>query len=64
MGKKAVCCVSCLRPERHTDFSHCTCVDEKPTAGKMTSVLQGCLHRHLIMRNFHNALVFPSLITI
>ena len=41
MGKKAVCFVSCLRPERLADFSHCTCVDEKPTAGKMTFVVQG-----------------------
>ena len=42
MGKKTVCCVSCLWLERHTDFSHCTCVDEKPMVGKMTSILQGC----------------------
>ena len=42
MGKKAVCFVSCLRPERRVDFSHCTCVDEKPMVGKMTSMLQGC----------------------
>ena len=41
IGKKAVCCVSCLRPERHADFSHCTCVNEKETAGKIAFELQG-----------------------
>ena len=54
MGKKTVCCVFCLWPERRTDFSHFTCIDEKPTAGKMTSVLQGCLsHLHKNMSTWY-----------